>query len=503
MRRKKNTKGLSFFTIIPGLLFLTLTTLLPHAEGDPPSGSESKKPNILWICSDQQRWNTIHALGNQFIRTPNLDRLVREGVAFNYAHCTAPVCTPSRASFLTGMYPSTLHATKNGAERWPETAPLVTKLLKDSGYDCGLVGKLHLSTAQMHTPEKRPLDDGYRFFAYSHSPHQGGEENHYLKWLKDQGIRYGDIPTLSGEQQVALDQTTWAANEAIRFIDQEHNGPWLMSLNMYAPHGPNNPPDPYLDRFDIESLPGPVFRDSDLKQKSVFNDVTFQSTPRHPDSIDARVRQARYWAEIELIDANIGRLLDHLDRSGQLDNTLIIFTSDHGEMLGDHGLINKGCRFYEGLVRVPLIFWWPGHIKKGLQSNALVELIDIAPTLLEITGEPVPARMQGKSLLPILEGRADPDEFRPYVRSEFYETLKSGPRDRVSNATMIRTRNHKLVNYHGHEKGELFDLRKDPEEFENLWDDPASQQVKLELMRMSFDATVSALDTGPARIGRY
>src|SRR3546814_11573957 len=120
----------------------------------------------------------------------------------------------------------------------------------------------------------------------------------------------------------------------------------------------------------------------------------FQSEPRHPDSINARMRQALYWAEVEQIDANIGRLLDYLDRSGQLDNTLIVFTSDHGDMLGDHGLVNKGCRFYEGLVRVPLIFWWPGRIEQGLQSNALVSLIDIAPTLLEISGEPVPNHMQ-------------------------------------------------------------------------------------------------------------
>src|SRR3546814_15657722 len=111
----------------------------------------------------------------------------------------------------------------------------------------------------------------------------------------------------------------------------------------------------------------------------------FQSEPRHPDSINARMRQALYWAEVEQIDANIGRLLDYLDRSGQLDNTLIVFTSDHGDMLGDHGLVNKGCRFYEGLVRVPLIFWWPGRIEQGLQSNELVSLLDIAPHLLEIS----------------------------------------------------------------------------------------------------------------------
>lgn len=497
-----------FSIAVSGVL---LTLLLSAAGGhhdrgsvrvDPPGVQATGNPNILWICTDQQRWNTIHALGNEYIRTPNLDRLVAEGVAFNYAHSNSTVCTPSRASFLTGMYPSTLHATKNGAAYWPETAPLVTKLLKDAGYDCGMVGKLHLSTAQANNPEKRPKDDGYRFFSYSHAPHQGGDQNNYLVWLKQQGYEFEDLKNLSGEKQAALDQTTWCTNEAIEFIRQERSKPWMLSLNTYAPHGPNDPPRHLLEHFEVESLPGPAFRESDLEQKSVFNDVVFQSTPRHPDSINARLRQARYWAEIELIDENIGRLLGELKASGQLNNTLIIFTSDHGEMLGDHGFTGKGCRFYEGLVRVPLIFWWPGKFEADLQSDALVELIDIAPTLLEITGEKIPDRMQGKSLLPILTGQADPGHFREFVRCEFYNALKPGNL-KESYGTMIRTIEYKLVNYHGHPKGELFHISKDPYEYENLWDDPDYQAVKMDLMQKSFDATVVTIDTGPERVGRY
>ncbi|QEC52399.1 arylsulfatase A-like enzyme [Anseongella ginsenosidimutans] len=473
------------------------------AEALPQTKHVTGKPNILWICADQQRWNTINALGNEYVRTPNLDRLVKEGTAFNYAHCTAPICTPSRASFLTGMYSSTLHATKNGAAYWPETAPLVTKMLKDAGYDCGLAGKFHLSSAQVNNPEKRPEDDGYRMFSYSHSPHQGGDQNQYLVWLKKQGYEFEDLKKLPGEKQAALDQTTWCTNEAIDFIEQDRREPWLMSLNIYAPHGPNDPPAHILERFDVESLPGPVFRESDLEQKSVFNDVMFQSKPRHPDSINARLRQARYWAEIELIDENIGRLLETLEKTGQLGNTLIIFTSDHGDMLGDHGLVNKGCRFYEGLVRVPLIFWWPGQLKQNQQSDALVSLIDIAPTLLEIAGEEVPEHMQGRSLLPILKGEANPDHFREFVRCEFYSTIGDVKGRKASYATMIRTKEYKLVNYHGHSSGELFDLGKDPDEFENRWDDPDYQKIKMELMKKSFDETVFAIDTGPEKIGRY
>src|SRR5690606_26184597 len=141
-------------------------------------------PNILWIVTDQQRWNTIGALGNAFVKTPNLDRLVKQGVSFTKAYSQSPVCAPSRASFFTGMYPSAVHVTKNGAAEWPEVAPLVTKLLKDAGYENGFAGKLHLSTAMAHRPEKRPEDDGFSAFHYSHSPYQSGSANDYIKYYK-------------------------------------------------------------------------------------------------------------------------------------------------------------------------------------------------------------------------------------------------------------------------------------------------------------------------------
>ena len=221
-----------------------------------------------------------------------------------------------------------------------------------------------------------------------------------------------------------------------------------------------------------------------------------RARPTYPE---AKLTIAKYWAQIELIDENVGRMMEALEKSGQRENTIVIFTSDHGEMAGDHGLNKKGCRFYEGLVRVPLIFSLPGHIEQGLKSDALVELVDIAPTLLELTGQTVPQAMQGKSLLPILEGKADQDKHRDFVRCEYYKVL-DGPE---SYATMIRTHKHKLVNYHGHEGGELFDMKKDPHEFKNLWDDPAYSDVRFELMKKNFDALAFAVDTGPRRVGRY
>jgi len=254
-----------------------------------------------------------------------------------------------------------------------------------------------------------------------------------------------------------------------------------------------------VDRFDIEFLPGPLFHESDLTAQERLAALNFQGKAKRPTYPAAKLRLAKYWAQIELIDENIGRMLDTLAETGQRDNTLIIFNSDHGEMAGDHGLNNKGCRFYEGLVRVPLIFSWPGRFKQGLRSQALVELVDIVPTLLEMTGLPIPETIQGKSLLPILEGRASPNNHRDFVRSVYYKVLQ-GPE---SYATMIRTHKYKLINYHGHDLGELFDLGKDPCEFENLWEDATYADVRFNLVKRSFDALAFAVDTGPPRVGRY
>jgi arylsulfatase len=474
---------------------------IPSMTANPDS------PNILWIVTDQQRWDTIGELGNNYVNTPNIDRLVREGVTFTHAYVQSPVCTPSRASFLTGMYPSSVRATRNGAAYWSEAAPLVTAILSDAGFDGGSVGKLHLSTAQANKPELRPENDGYRVFHFMHSPYQGGSSNEYQKWYKDRGVDINELRSEYGYVPVEYHPTTWATDRTIDFITEHREEPWFISYNIYDPHGPFDPPASYVDRYDINTLPGPRFKESDLVEKGVFSNVMFQgSTPRKfPDHVNKR-RMASYWAQIDLIDENIGRVLEALEISGQIDNTLIIFTSDHGEMLGDHGLTAKGARFYEGLVRVPLIFWYPSKLEQNLRSDALVELTDIAPTLLQMTGLAIPEKMQGISLLPILTGERSPDFHRSYVRSEFYDTLQNRIEEgqpEPSFATMIRDERFKLVVYHGHEKGELFDLINDPNEFDNLWDNKDYQDVRFELMVKSYELTVRAIDIGPERIGRY
>lgn len=468
-------------------------------------------PNVLWICADQQRWDTIGALGNPHVHTPHLDRLVAEGVAFTHTYCQSPICTPSRASFLTGKYPSTVRVNTNGAEYFPRNETLVTRRLADAGYTCGLAGKLHLAGAY-YGRESR-VDDGYTFFRYSHGPRDDWTRGHdYADWLRAQGEDPADIlrPRNEGRHGIApptaernnvpphLHQTTWCATQAIEFMEQPHGGPWLMSVNCYDPHPPYNPPWEYYRRFDPATLPGPHFRESDLAHQQILAGAYFQSDPECPDAYDGadgRVVQALYYAMIEQVDEQVGRMLDTLDRTGQRDNTVIIFMSDHGEALGDHGLVHKGGRFFDGLTRVPLLWRWPGRFAAGTQSDALVELTDIAPTLLGLAGLPVPPEMQGRSLLPLLVGEADPGMHREDVRCEYYDALHRPGQE--SFGTMYRDRRWKLTVYHGLGLGELYDLEADPHEFNSLWADPAHQGIKAELLAKSFDATVRAMDYGP------
>jgi arylsulfatase A-like enzyme len=358
-------------------------------------------------------------------------------------------------------------------------------------YVCGLSGKLHLSSAMKNDRETRPKDDGYSVFHYSHSPHQGGRKNDYLVWLEKHGYSYKGLQKLDGRAHARLHQTTWCTDRAIDFIRTHKAQPWLFSVNIYDPHPPFNAPPSYVSRYDTSSVPGPALMESDIEEKGRFNGIMSQKKPRHYSGSDAKQHQADYWAQIELIDENVGRLLSTLEETGQDKHTVVIFTSDHGDMCGDHGMRAKGCRFYEGLIRVPLIFRFPGRFRKGLISKALVELTDIAPTLLNTVGKRIPSHMQGRSLLPILEGEANPNTHREFVRSEFYDTLDSG-RLPPAFATMIRTRDFKLVVYHGHTLGELFNLSKDPNEFDNLWDQPGYEEKRLVLLKRCFDATIHA-----------
>ncbi len=286
---------------------------------------------------------------------------------------------------------------------------------------------------------------------------------------------------------------------AIEFIRQERAKPWLLNINVYDPHPPFIPPRSYADLFDPAEMPGPYVQASDLKQQQKLANVDFQNDP---DAPDGKTAQARYYAMIAQVDDQLARILATLEATGQRENTVILFTSDHGESLGDHGLMYKGCRFYEGLVRVPLIFSSPSRFQQNLQANGLVELLDMSATLLDLCDVEQPDYFQGRSLLPVLCGDESGERIRDYARSEYFDSLDSHFTGGSGTfATMHRTDRHKLVVYHDHNLGELYDLQDDPWEFNDLWDSARHQDLKHELILQSFNAHVTlTTDVGSERI---
>jgi arylsulfatase A-like enzyme len=415
-----------------------------------------------------------------------------------------------------------VHVNRNGNETFPDRPRLVTRILADAGYDCGLIGKLHLTSAYRRVESR--TDDGYRFFKWSHAPRDNWPQGHdYADWVRAQGENLTELTRSFDGVPVPLHQTTWASERAIEFITEPRDGPWLLSINVYDPHPPFNPPLAYREMFDPATMPDPLFRDSDLDAQQRLAILDFQSKVRRPEELDihdpvvpvaqehgyrageqgrgprdAWTLKAWYYAMIKLIDDQFARILACLRDSGQLENTVVIFSTDHGESLGDHGLIEKGCRFYEGLVHVPLVISWPGSFKQGLRSQALVELQDQAPSILELAGLAVPETMQGRSLLPILRGEIDAGFHRQFVRSEYYDAIWM---DDASYGTMYFDGRYKLITYHNHDLGELYDLADDPGEFDNLWDDRECVELKMRLLKRSFDASMQATDQYCRRIG--
>ena len=463
----------------------------------------SIRPNILWYCTDQQRFDTIGALGNPHVQTPTLDALVTGGTAFTHAYCQSPICTPSRTSFMTGLYPSRAHSTRNGNESLLNHPPLISKLVAEAGYHCGLVGKFHLQSAGGRTEPR--LDDGFSYWKFSHAPRDDWKTgHHYADWVRERG---GDLDAMREHEDhvpAEFHQTTWATECALEFLDQAGTvgKPWMLNINPYDPHPPFIPPREYADRFDPEAMPGPHFRESDLAAQKRLSPIDFQTEAQSPGERDAKKIQALYYAMIALIDDQLARIIQRLDETGQRENTVIIFTSDHGESLGDHGLLLKGCRFYEGLVRVPLIFNCPGTVASGTQSKALVELLDMSATILDLAGVTIPDYLQGRSLTPILSGELSPHHHRGSVRTEYFDALaKQFCAGNASFATMYRTARYKLITYHRENLGDLFDLENDPHEFENLWDHSDYRELKARLVLESFNSHVMhSTDVGSRRI---
>lgn len=371
-----------------------------------------QKPNILWICTDSQRWDTLNCYGNTFTRTPATTQLAQEGVVFDHAFVQNPLCQPSRGCMLTGPYPKTNGLTKNGQNINPDEI-LITRVLAENGYVCGLAGKLHLNACDHRLRDYGPewwrhknrddlfireprVNNGYSEFYWDHRPN-GNPFSDYTKWVKEKGgkIEYSprkDYKYVDHGMDPDLHQTTFTAKMAMDFIKRHKNKPWLFSMNCFDPHFIVDPPDEYLERYlkIIDEIPLPNFHEGEWDNKPSYQRKFAERRSRwsYPkmSERDNRMVRAAYWAMCDLIDDQVGRVLKTLEDTGQKENTSVIFMSDHGEMLGDHGIYIKGPFMYDPAIRVPLVISWSGHIAPGIRSRALVEIGDLAPTLLEAAG---------------------------------------------------------------------------------------------------------------------
>ncbi len=479
-----------------------------------------RRPNILCVCTDQQRFDAVGAYGNPHIQTPTIDALARDGLLFEQCYVQSPVCAPARASLVTGRHVHAHGLWANGVAL-PAHLPLFPRALADAGYDCGLIGKLHLAAAFGGRTESR-LDDGFRVFAWSHDPKHPSPENAYHRWLE---ARFPDLyaaavaapasgaPSPFDAMPTEAHYSRWVSETAIDFLrgraERDPAEPFFLWANFYDPHHPFVAPREYLDRYDPAVLPAPIGEPDALASKPPIQAEASRDSyagfargfsAYSPAELREAVRA--YYAMVTLVDDETRRILDALAALGLADDTVVVFTSDHGEMLGDHRLMLKGPMLYEPAVRVPLIVRWPGRLPAGTRCGEIVEWIDLCPTFLELAGLPPLPGNQGLSLLPLAHGEPDAPT-RGWALCEYRDS--GHPYDPPVHVTMLRRGHHKLNVYHGppatrrDRSGELYDLENDPDELRNLWDDPSATAVRADLEQFLLDVLVATEDRSQPR----
>ncbi|TJY38965.1 DUF4976 domain-containing protein [Cohnella pontilimi] len=490
----------------------------------------SRKPNILLITSDQQHWNTIGAFHPE-ISTPNLDRLVREGTTFDRAYCPNPTCTPSRASIITGMYPS-----QHGA--WT----LGTKLLEDrhtvgedfiqAGYRTALVGKAHFqplkSTPEYPSVEAYPTLQDLEYWRNFNGPFYGFDHvelarnhtneahvgQHYALWLEEQGCAnwrdYFLPPTGTMDPSITYKwpipekyhYNTWIAERTNSLMEtyQKDNEPFFLWASFFDPHPEYLVPEPWDTMYDPDKLTIPALVPGEHDRNPPHFGMTQED---HPDfssmmetgygihgyrshhyyeygekkrltEYDKKKLVAVYYGMISMMDKYIGKILDKLDQLGLAEDTLVVFTTDHGHFFGQHGLQAKGGFHYEDLIKLPFIVRCPGHVPANRRSQAIQSLVDLAPTFLSFCNLPIPPAMTGIDQKEVWLGKRE--QARQHAICEFRHEPTT-----IHQKTYVDER-YKITVYYNQTYGEIFDLKEDPGEIRNLWNEPGYQMLKSELL---------------------
>jgi arylsulfatase A-like enzyme len=450
--------------------YVHLTLLLGClAAGAPASAAEppARRPtNVLFLLTDDQRPDTIRALGNPLIETPHLDALVQRGVVFTRAVSPNPLCVPSRAEILTGcsgfrngVLPGHSDQLNPKLTLWPEA-------MRAAGYHTCYVGKWH-TTGRPSTRgyiESRGLYSSGGGVVPRQTDHAGREVTGYRGW-----VFQTDDRQLFREKGVGLtpDISRHFADAAIEVIARRSEKPFFLHVNFTAPHDPLLLPPGYEKKYDPQRLPLPA----NFRPRHPFDHGNYTGRdeqlflwPRTPE--ETRAELAAYYAVISHLDEQIGRILKALEASGQADNTLIVFTSDHGLAVGSHGLRGKQ-NMYEHTIGVPLVLVGP-NVPRSAKSEAPIYLRDLYPTICELAGVPIPASVEGRSLAPVLAGKVK--SVHDAVFGYFRDTQR-----------MVRAGRWKLIQYPRLPYEQLFDLQEDSAELTNRIDDPRHAAVRDEL----------------------
>lgn len=414
-----------------------------------------KRPNFLILFTDQQRYDTIGAAGFSHMRTPNLDRLVREGCLFTNAYTPNPVCIPARHNLLTGL-PARYHGyNANNSHPLDHALPTLPRIFSDAGYVTRAIGKMHFRPPRRHS--------GFdRMELMEEIPHVRDDDD-YAQYLK--AVGYGNVRNLHGVRNLlymvpqrslvpeAHHGTTWVADRCIDFINTEAGRrPFFLWAGWIAPHPPFNVPDEFADMYKNAVLPEPFSSET----AQWFHAVQSKSMADLPRPELLRRMRELYFAAISHVDKNVGRVLDALERRGELDNTVVLFTSDHGEMLGDHGCFAK-MQPYDSCARIPFVVRYPEQFRAGGSDGRFVDLNDVLPTFLDAAGlaYPGPLDLPGESVLRT-DGRKDRDHQYMEFSANYNRWIS------------LRDRRYKFNYFYGGGYEELFDLQDDPCESTNL-----------------------------------
>lgn len=498
-----------------------------------PSGSgkddEADRLNVLFITADQHRFDAVGFMGNSEVKTPNLDRLAEGGVVFERAYVTNPVCMPSRATMITGQFPDTHGVRRNGIEV-PDVPWGLARMFRNHGYRTGMFGKTHFcplrrdydKNAEFHDRDRGDTYYGFEDRAITHDlkdyvsdvdttyhPHGAdgnGELNFsrddYLDWIQRDHPEYFRLAVREGladrenpiapelwtsELPTELHQSRWIANQTMEFINHRRDERWFGWCSFVDPHHPFNAPKEFRERYDADSFGPPVRRDGELDRRSHYH----RSRSKQQRGVWAEhwdEYRAQYYAMITLIDDEVGRLIDHLETLGLRERTLVVFTADHGEMLGDHGLSRKGLFHYEPLIRVPLIVSQPNKLPDNRRVSGIVQTVDLPATMMDAAGIPIPFQYQGLSLLPwCVEDRQDsPRAFALITNGGEGPGYDPWPELR----TLVTDR-WKLQYYVGEAHMEIDDLQDDPLELHPCNPDD-HHQLAISLLQSMIDATSAA-----------